>query len=115
MRLAFKILLIFSSALTTNLPIANSRDVILIENRASRDEGQMLKKILIQKFNMPSELITLKNINAICETKTDAIIHLCLQENGELIVYKMNRFVVQNSFGVFLNKKEINEDSSDDK
>ncbi len=115
MKLAFKTLFFSSLASFTMLPIANSRDVILVENRASNQEGQLLLKILTKKFNIPEELITLKNINSFCEKKTEAIIHLCLQEDGELNVFKMNRFVVQNSLGAFINKTEKNGDGSDDK
>jgi hypothetical protein len=85
---------------------AHSREVILIENKASQSEGLILKKILFQRFHLPLELITLKKIKDNCERKSDAIIHLCLEENGDLKVIELNQYVIQNSFGVFLNSKE---------
>ena len=82
-----------------------AREIILIENLASSSQGLMLKNILMKKFHLPEELICLKNIRGSCEIKTDAIIHLCLKENGELDVKKIDQYVVGNSLSVFLNQK----------
>lgn len=83
-----------------------AREVVLIENLATASEGELLKSILIKKFHLPRELITLKNTNQACETRSEAIIHLCLEANGELLVKKMNQFIVRNSLGVFLNQTD---------
>lgn len=87
-------------------PRLHSREVVLIENLASTSEGELLRTILIKKFHLPRELITLKNTNLPCEVKAEAIIHLCLAANGELLVKKMNQYVVRNSLGVFLNQSD---------
>lgn len=92
-------------------PCTWARDVILIENQASLEEGVLLRSILEKKFHLPSELITLKNINASCEDKTEAIIHLCLLRSGDLQIKKMNQYVVENSLGVFLNQTNAKETS----
>ena len=83
-----------------------SRDIVLIENLASKSEGELLKSILIKKFHLPPELITLKNISQSCEKRNEAIVHLCLEANGELSIKKMNQYVVRNSLGVFLNQTD---------
>lgn len=83
-----------------------AREIVLIENQASLNEGQLLKSILIKRFHIPKELITLKNSSLPCENKTEAIIHLCLESNGELLIKKINRYVVQNSLGVFFNQAD---------
>ena len=83
-----------------------AREVVLIENLATISEGELLKSILIKKFHLPRELITLKNTNQPCEIRSEAIIHLCLEANGELLIKKMNQFIVRNSLGVFLNQTD---------
>ena len=83
---------------------AYARDVILIENQAGKDEGILLKSILIKKFHFPKELINLRNINQDCEIKSEAIIHLCLLSSGDLEIRKINQYVVKNSLSVFLNQ-----------
>ncbi len=88
-----------------------AREVVLIENQASLEEGILLKSILLKKFHIPRELITLKNINEACEKSTEAIIHLCLLKSGDLQIKKMNQYVVENSLGVFLNQDNAQEDS----
>jgi hypothetical protein len=91
--------------LLTTTP-SSSREVILIENLGSNDLGIMLENILITKFHLPKELITRKNIQLGCESRTDAIIHLCLRADGELEIKKMDQYVVKNSLGVFLNQRD---------
>ena len=90
-------------------PHAMSREVILIENLATLAEGELLADILVKKFKLPRELITIKNTNLPCEARSEAIIHLCLEANGELQVKRMNQYVVKNSLGVFLNQTEGDE------
>jgi hypothetical protein len=92
--------------LFSKLPLAYSRDIILIENMATIKEGELIKKILKNKFHIPEELITLRNISTQCEISSEAIIQLCMNEEGELIIKKMNQYIVKNSLGVFLNQTE---------
>ncbi len=87
-----------------------ARDVILIENRSSIDEGILVKTILTKKFHLPDELISLRQINEGCEKKSEALIHLCIDQFGELHISKMNYYVVNNSLGIFINQNEAEED-----
>lgn len=104
MKLIYKTLAV--CYLTLASPHIMAREIILVENLATTAEGELLANILVKKFNLPRELITLKNINRDCEIKSEAIIHLCLNSDGELQIRKMNRYVVKNSLGVFLNQDE---------
>jgi hypothetical protein len=96
--------LIFSLIFFVSLQ-SYARDVILIENEASADEGILLRKILMEKFHFPQELITTRE-KTLCTVKSEAIIHLCLKRDGELEIKKVNQYVVKNSLGVFLNGSE---------
>lgn len=93
-------LLAFSTA-------AYSRDIILIENQASASEGQMLLKIIQEKFNIPRKLITFRSINRECMKSSDSIMQLCLKPNGEMDIVKINKFVIENTFRVFLEAEAI--------
>lgn len=83
-----------------------ARDVILIENRAGIEEAQMVMKVLEQKFNIPRKLITVRNIANNCSKDSDAIMHLCVSENAEMEIVKMNKFVVEKTLRVFLETEE---------
>jgi len=87
----------------------SARDVVLVESLAGLESGLMVKKILMNKFQFPEKLITLKIIKTGCEAKSDAIVHLCLLSSGELEILKMNEFVVKNSFGIFMNGENRND------
>jgi hypothetical protein len=105
MKLIFKFILPFCLA-TTIVRTVYSREVILIENRSSKTDGELLRKILVKKFNLPIELIVLRNIGTDCELHTESIIHLCLDKNGNLEIRKFNKYIVENSLGVFFNQEE---------
>ena len=81
--------------------ISHSRDVILIENLASAEEGQMLLKIIQEKFNIPKKLITYRKIKSECVKNSDAIMQLCLKADGEMDIVKINKFVVKETFRIF--------------
>ena len=79
----------------------HSRDIILVENLASAEEGQMLLKIIEEKFKIPRKLITYRNVSKECKKTSEAIMQLCMQANGELNIVKINKYVVENSLRVF--------------
>lgn len=91
---------IFSLLLFAICFSVSARDIILVENLASNEEGSMLKKIIEEKFNIPKSIVTYKSMTS-CSTDTEAIMHLCLKRNGELEIVKVNRFVVKNSLSAF--------------
>ena len=82
------------------------REVILIENQADEESGQMLLKIIQEKFNIPRKLITYRNVNKDCMKKTEAIMQLCLRKDGEMDIVKINKFVIEKTFRVFLETEE---------
>lgn len=79
---------------------AFSRDIILVENLASKEEGQMLMNIMARKFKIPKNIVSYQTPKQ-CSNKSEAIMHLCLKESGELEIIKVNRFVVKNSLSAF--------------
>lgn len=102
MKFLFKTILVSSLFITTCM----ARDIILIENQATHEEGKLLVKIIEEKFNIPRKLITYKRLSGACRKSSEAIMQLCLKSNGELEVVKVERFVVENSMGIFLEMGE---------
>jgi hypothetical protein len=84
----------------------HARDIILIENLASHSEGQMLLKIIQDKFKIPRKLITYRNITGNCVRESEAIMQLCLKNDGEMEVVKVNKVAVDNSLRAFLETEE---------
>jgi hypothetical protein len=102
MKSTFKFLLVYCS-LTAGL---QARDIILLENLASHSEGQVVLKIIQNKFNIPRKLITYRSVNTECTKNSEAIMQLCLKVDGSLEVVKVNKFAVENSLRVFLEMGE---------
>lgn len=104
MKSHFKSVLI-ALTLLTSLE-AHSREVILIENLSTPEAGQMLLKIIQQKFNIPRKLITYRSVNRECMKTSDSIMQLCLRADGEMDIVKINKFVIEQTFRVFLEAEE---------
>lgn len=104
MKFQFKAI-ITCSLITLSLNPLHARDIILLENLGTNAEGEVVLNILQKKFNLPRRLITYKNKNS-CNKNSEAIMHLCLKANGELDIVKMNKFVVEETLGVFLETEE---------
>ena len=99
MKFHFKSIVVLFMLLNSTL--SHSRNIILIENLASIDEGQMLLRIVQHKFNIPKKLVTYRNIKKECMKNSDAIMHLCLKANGEMDIVKINKFVIEETFRIF--------------
>lgn len=98
MKQIFKSILLF--LFLTKLSYA--RDIIYIENQASKGELLMLVKILEKKFNMPSSFITKRDITGDCKINTDSIMHLCLKQDGSLEVLKIESYVIDGMLRTFI-------------
>lgn len=103
MKFQFKLIIVVCFLAFSNV---EARDVILVENLGERDQGELLMKILQEKFNIPRKLITYKSISNQCAKDSDAIMQLCLRKDGEMEILKLNKFVIENSLRVFLETEE---------
>ncbi len=101
MKFQFKIFLLL--ALCNS---ATARDVILLENMATQKEGEAVVVILQKKFNIPKRLISIKNKPS-CNKTSEAIMHLCLTKEGALEIVKMNKHVVEETLGAFIESEEL--------
>lgn len=106
MKYLFKTLLICSLSCLFFINASLGREIILIENQATHEEGKLLVRILEEKFNIPRKLISYKRISGTCRKTSEAIMQLCLKSNGEMDVMKVDRFVIENSMGIFLEMGE---------
>ncbi len=98
MKLIFSFIIVFS--LSSKMAVA--RDIISIEHLQNIETAILVKNILHTKFKIPEPLIKISSQNNKCSDKTDAILQLCILKNGELIIKKINKYVLKNSFNIFL-------------
>lgn len=82
-----------------------AREIFVIEHTNQIEVAKMTKKILINRFQIPESLIQIRNAN--CNDKSEAILQLCILNNGELEIKKINKYVLNNAFNIFLDKKEL--------
>lgn len=106
MKLIFKTIFLVMITLQCISSTVLCRDIVLIENRGPMETGVLLKTILMDKYHFPANIITLRATGQDCQKKSDSIIHLCIDKNGELEIKKINEFIVQNSLSVFLNQSD---------
>ena len=97
---------LFSFLLLVNVEVW-AREVIIIEHVKNESTAEVVKNILINKFQIPTQLIQVKGVLDNCNDKSEAILQLCIMPNGTLEIKKINKYVLQNAFNVFLEKKDL--------
>jgi hypothetical protein len=86
------------------MQLAVARDIIIIEHIQNNETAQLVKKILMNKFQLPDRLITINLKTETCSIQNEAILHLCVLKNGELEIKKINKYVLKTAFNVFLDE-----------
>ena len=84
------------------------REIILVENLASQMEGEVLKDLLINKFNIPIQLMTFKKAIHTCSHSPESILHICLKENGEIEILKMNKEILEKNLSSVVGRGDSN-------
>lgn len=99
MKLIFKSLILLMITFNFNL---YARDIIYIENQATKEELALLVKILEEKFNMPKSFITKRDTSGPCQINNDSVLHLCLRKDGSLDILKMESYVIDATLRTFI-------------
>lgn len=85
-----------------------ARDIIIINIKKDSNLGPVVFKVLTQKFNFPREFIQLRPRNNECQKETinqESVIHLCINDQEEIIILKVNKFALENTLIEFINLK----------
>lgn len=104
MKLNFNIVFLLMLILFGLTP-AVSRDVFLITFNSHKDKAKIIRKILVNKFVVPTNLINIKQTQKPCLKIRGAIIHICINENREMNFPFINREVLERSLKYFWEKK----------
>ena len=105
MNLYFKILLLIS--ILSSAQMCYSRDVVIISYDKSMLKVEQVRNIIINKLQIPKQLIAIKkNINA-CEKISSAIIQICVSNNNKITFPILNKKVLAKTFQVFMRKDNI--------
>jgi hypothetical protein len=83
-----------------------SRDIIVIDHIQNNQTALLVKKILITKFQIPEKLIQINRQNLACDESKDAILHLCVDKDGNMEIKKINKYILKNAFNVFLDQNQ---------
>jgi predicted nucleic acid-binding protein len=84
------------------------REIILVENLASQREGEVLKDLLINKFNIPIQLMTFKKANHLCSHSPESVLHICLKKNGEIEILRMNKEILEKNLSAIVGRGDSN-------
>jgi len=98
MKFLFKVFLCV--ILTSRL--AAAREIIVVTYNTHQDLALITRDILMNHFTIPKRLITLKKTLDPCKKLDNPIMHLCLNEQRELLFVELKKEIVTKSFGVFL-------------
>lgn len=82
-------------------PQALAREIVLIENLASRLEGETLAQLIQKKLGLPKNYISVLTAPSKCTKQREAILHICLLPNGDMEIIKKNEDVLENLKNAF--------------
>ena len=82
--------------------MADAREIIVVTYNTHQDLALLTRDILMNHFIIPKRLITLKQTLDPCKKIDNPIMHLCLNEERELLLVELKQQIVTKSFGVFL-------------
>ena len=87
-----------------------AREIVIIENLASRLEGETLAQLIQKRLGLPKNYISVLTGPSKCTKQREAILHICLLSNGDIEIIKKNEEVLENLKNVFTAaSEEVNE------
>jgi len=98
MKFLFKVLLLIMLTCST----AFAREIIVVTYNTHQDLALLTREILMNHFIIPKRLITLKQTQEPCKKVDNPIMHLCLNEERELLLVELKKEIITKSFGIFL-------------
>ena len=66
-----------------------------------KEKANVVKKLLMERWHIPSSLIEMKSAPQPCKKRINQIIHLCFNELGEMLLVTYEKEVVDESFRIF--------------
>ena len=96
MKLFFSIFLLLIIVLNLN-----AREIIVISFNRNKVKADEINKLLTEKFDIPETLITIKKQNKGCHKIKDAILQICINEEGNLTFPVIKKDIVKHTFNVF--------------
>ena len=80
---------------------AYGHPVILLNHESNHENVEIVHSLLLKKFFIPDNLITRVTEPSPCKANDKAVIHLCIDEKGEMKILKVDQKVMKEVLGVF--------------
>ncbi len=91
----------FSLCLILITSQAYSHPVILLGHENNHENLEIVHSLLLKKFYIPDNLITKEKEPAPCKANDRTVIHLCIDEKGEMKILNVDNKVMREVLGVF--------------
>lgn len=101
MKSFFKIMYLMLLILSSSISIANAQNAIVITYDSEINFAHRVKETFIKLTSIPSNLISLKWQASPCESIRDAILQICMKNDGEMDFPVINKDKLNNSFKIF--------------
>ncbi len=106
MKYVFEFLLI-----TVFLGAAQARDIVLIQHWEEPERAQIVRDILLRQMNLPAGLITIRQKLRPCEPRSQAVVHICFDEQHEMHFPYLDHVLLERTLKIFgeIKDEETNE------
>ena len=81
-----------------------ARNIVIITYNHQEEKAHMVKKIMHKKMNIPLLLIEKRWQKRPCLAKKDAVLQICLQDDGGIYFPVLKKDVLLRSFKIFKQK-----------
>lgn len=75
---------------------------ILITHDDRYKKAELINEIMTEKIGIPQNLIEVSNTALPCIIRDEAVVHLCIDEDGDVKLRNYDRKTVTEAFSVFL-------------
>ena len=92
------------------ISVAMAREIIVISYNEHQYKADYVKNLLQKNLHIPPTLISQKKQTVPCRPYKEAFLHICFDQEGEMIIPVVNRQALGHTFNIFqANQKDKNE------
>lgn len=82
-----------------------ARSIVLLTHFNQDDRIALIKKILIEEQNVPTEFIAIERRSNPCQGREDSLLWLCIDEQKEMRIMKVSPYLTKGNFNIFKEEK----------
>lgn len=76
--------------------------MIVVSFKNQRKSAELIKKMLVREYNLPGQVIKLDWRENPCQIQSSPLLHICVDQTGDMHIQQFKRSQFNQSFELFL-------------